>query len=541
MHHIPCGYLLLNEQGEILETNEYFLELINYPMEQVVGQFIDQYLSSASKIIFHSLFLMQIIHGGKMEEIYLTLKVKDMEDIPIQLNGKLDIKEGKTYIECVLVTITKRNRYEQELQSVRDELEDAYLVKNEVLAEENRLRELFETILYSIHEGIIVTDKQGKITIMNELAQRYTGWDAKEALGKPFGEVFHTIDIQSRVECEPIIGNELIAKRGHDYIQDVILLAKDGRERYIQGTAAYITQNEHLIGAVTTFRDTTKEYFQENVIDSFLNINMDILCVFDMNMKIHKVNRKFQEILGYEEEELLGKQLAEFVQDSDLNQIKEEFDKMLNFHEVCEFISEFRCKNGSYRIFEWRIQLSMGQYIFASARDVTIKTIENEVLIEKAMRDQLTGLYNRHYLDRMIFEEMTQSDIFNLNLTMAIMDLDLFKLVNDTWGHPVGDDQLKTAAQIAARSVRSTDWLIRFGGEEFVIILPKTSLEEAVKVLENVRLNYENNNHPVTGKQTLSIGAAQKKYNETFQEWYERADEALYSAKMEGRNRVVIR
>jgi diguanylate cyclase (GGDEF)-like protein/PAS domain S-box-containing protein len=500
---------------------------------------MDQFLSAASKIIFHSLFLMQIFTAEQMEEIYLTFKTKERVDIPVQLNGKLIVQDEVRYIECVFVQITKRNRYEQELQLVRDELEEAYRLKNQVLAEENRLRKLFETTLFSIHEGIIVTDYIGNIKIMNKLAEKYTGWTSNEAIGKPFADVFRTLDIQTMEQCYPIIGKELIAKKGHDYIKNVILVSKNGRERYIEGTAAYISQDERVTGAVTTFRDITKEYLQESVIDSFLNINMEILCVYDMDTKVHKVNRRFWEILGYKEEEILGRKFAEFIHEEDVAVTEASIEKMKKLHEIQEFICRIRCKDSSYKYFEWRIQLSMGEYIFASARDVTSKTLENELLIDKAMRDQLTGLYNRHYLDYMIFDEMKKNDDSDEKLSMAIMDLDRFKLVNDTWGHPAGDDLLRTVSQIAANNLRKSDWLIRFGGEEFVVIMPQTSLEESVVALEKVRGAFEENNHPITGKQTLSIGVAQKQVNETFSEWYERADKALYTAKSEGRNRVI--
>ncbi len=539
IHKIPCGYVRLDDQGRILEANEYLIALLNYEEAEIKNQFMDHFLSSASKIIFHSLFLMQIFTDGQMEEIYLTLKSKNKDDVPIQLNGTLSVQDGVTCIECIFVQITKRNRYEQELQSVRDELEEAYVVKNKILSEENRLRKLFETTLLSIHEGIIVTDYLGRVTIMNKLAEKYTGWNDEDAQRKQLSKVFHIVDLQSGNDCLPIIENELMKSNGHYYIRDVILKSKDKRERYIEGTAANIEQNGQILGMVMSFRDITKEHFQESVIDSFLNMNMDILCVYDMDMKIHKMNRRFVEILGYDNEELLGREFTEFIHEEDIYLLKDALCKILNYNEVQEFTSRIYCKNGSIKYFELRIQQSMGEYIFASARDVTLKTKEKELLVNKAMKDQLTGLFNRHYLDRMIYDEMKESNELGRPLCMAIIDLDKFKLVNDTWGHPVGDDQLRTTAQIACQSLRTNDWLIRFGGEEFVVVLPNTNLEEAFKVLDKLRVAYEMNDHPVTGKQTLSIGVACLCENETFQNWYERVDEALYLAKTSGRNRVM--
>ena len=98
--------------------------------------------------------------------------------------------ERERFIECVFVRTLKRCSYERELQTAKKELETAYQEKEKMLDEENRLRKLFETTLYSIHEGIIVTDRNGLITGMNKLAERYTGWSSPEAVGRPFSYNF---------------------------------------------------------------------------------------------------------------------------------------------------------------------------------------------------------------------------------------------------------------------------------------------------------------------------------------------------------------
>ena len=164
--------------------------------------------------------------------------------------------------------------------------------------------------------------------------------------------------------------------------------------------------------------------------------------------------------------------------------------------------------------------------------------MEQKLLREIAIRDELTGQYNRHYFDMIIDDEMEKSDRYGAPLSMIILDLDYFKRVNDTWGHPVGDEQLKLTARIMENAKRDSDVLIRFGGEEFVILLPQTTREGAATAAEKIRAVLEESHHPVTGRQTASFGVAERMKSESFRHWYRRLDEALYRAKEGGRNQV---
>lgn len=120
------------------------------------------------------------------------------------------------------------------------------------------------------------------------------------------------------------------------------------------------------------------------------------------------------------------------------------------------------------------------------------------------------------------------------------MDIDHFKKVNDTWGHSTGDDLLRQIAGIAAKKLRDTDILIRYGGEEFLIVTPQTSNEGARVVAEKIRSAIEEFHHPVAGTKTASFGVSERMSGESFDHWYHRVDEALYLAKNEGRNRVIV-
>jgi diguanylate cyclase (GGDEF)-like protein/hemerythrin-like metal-binding protein len=177
--------------------------------------------------------------------------------------------------------------------------------------------------------------------------------------------------------------------------------------------------------------------------------------------------------------------------------------------------------------------------ILISLFDITVQKQAEETLRKLAIKDELTGLYNRHFLEAMIDEQMERSIRYNYPISIAILDLDYFKRINDNWGHPVGDMILKITADITSNNIRKSDFLIRLGGEEFLLIFPHTNLKVAVMIAEKIRKEIEAYTNPVVGKYTVSLGVTQRINTESFHTMYERADAAMYRAKNEGRNRVV--
>jgi len=164
--------------------------------------------------------------------------------------------------------------------------------------------------------------------------------------------------------------------------------------------------------------------------------------------------------------------------------------------------------------------------------------------VSMATTDQLTGLYNRHYLDAHLQNMVAQSLSNGKPLAALMMDMDHFKSVNDTYGHNVGDEVLKQLADVIIASVRSSDLAARYGGEEFVVLLPETDFGAAYELAERIRRNIETNAFQVTHEigtlyKTTSIGVASfNVQGDTGEELLKRADEGLYAAKEGGRNLV---
>jgi len=163
--------------------------------------------------------------------------------------------------------------------------------------------------------------------------------------------------------------------------------------------------------------------------------------------------------------------------------------------------------------------------------------------MEMAVVDPLTGLNNRRYLQTHLAALMEQTAQKGRALSAMILDIDHFKRVNDTHGHDVGDEILKGFAARVRRVVRGADLLCRFGGEEFVIVMPETELSVSKRVAERVRASVAAAPFPIRGGAdalgvTVSIGVAESHGGEPCEALFKRADQALYLSKSSGRNRV---
>ncbi|MCG8619825.1 MAG: GGDEF domain-containing protein, partial [Desulfobacterales bacterium] len=166
---------------------------------------------------------------------------------------------------------------------------------------------------------------------------------------------------------------------------------------------------------------------------------------------------------------------------------------------------------------------------------------------KEAITDEMTGLFNRRYLLETLGREIRRAQTDQNPLSLLILDVDNFKQFNDTFGHPEGDKVLKALAEVLFQQVREKDSPCRYGGEEFVVVLPHTGRSAALGVAERIRESFAAHvfqpDADGTGSQnitvTVSIGLAELRVGENGQEFIRRADKALYSAKTQGKNRVV--
>ncbi|MDA8098903.1 MAG: diguanylate cyclase [Nitrospiraceae bacterium] len=161
-------------------------------------------------------------------------------------------------------------------------------------------------------------------------------------------------------------------------------------------------------------------------------------------------------------------------------------------------------------------------------------------LHEAASVDSLTGALNRKKIDEILRSEVERSQRYNGPLSLILFDLDHFKSINDTHGHLSGDDILRTLTGVIKDNIRRTDYLGRWGGEEFLLLTPGTTLEQAAELADKLRKRIEAFRFPVVGSVTVSCGVAAFRDNDTGNDLIKRADDALYRAKDRGRNLVEV-
>ncbi len=189
-------------------------------------------------------------------------------------------------------------------------------------------------------------------------------------------------------------------------------------------------------------------------------------------------------------------------------------------------------------IMYWNTEIIKANKLLKQAqKDIEEKNKELEKL---AITDKLTDLYNRRKLEELIQNEIHRCERFGRSFGLAIIDIDHFKKVNDTYGHQIGDKVLIEIANILKSYLRRTDFVGRFGGEEFIIICPESDIQGVTNLMENFRSRIANHNFAEIRNKTASFGVTVLKEGDTMDSLIKRADSALYEAKNNGRNKVSV-
>jgi len=271
----------------------------------------------------------------------------------------------------------------------------------------------------------------------------------------------------------------------------------------------------------------------------FFDLSRDMLCTANMDGYFVELNDAWTQNLGYTLEELRATPFLERVHPEDRERTEAEAAALFRGGETLSFENRYRAKDGSWHWLRWSSQLSPDEsMIYGRAADVTqLKLIEaeREKLLGEvqslARQDALTGLPNRRFLQELMPREMARARRNESPLCLAVIDIDHFKSYNDTHGHLAGDEVLRACAREWDGVLRGEDTLVRFGGEEFLVLLPDTEPEQAAEIVDRLR-------QQTPMEQTCSAGLALWDFAESIDDLLRRADEALYLAKASGRDQL---
>lgn len=283
-------------------------------------------------------------------------------------------------------------------------------------------------------------------------------------------------------------------------------------------------------------------------INSILNEQDNIVILSD-KVSIEFANKQFFQFLGYKDLESFNLEYQciceKFIQENGFFHMGDVPDGEYWAEVIMQLprakrIVKLYSYDMSVHVFSVNItRYEKNQYIinFADISDTILNQIELE---KKVQHDKLTGAFNREYFEKNYKGFLERCSKENSYLAIAMFDLDRFKNVNDNYGHDVGDEVLMYFVDTINKYSRDEDILIRWGGEEFILILKVQSSLDLEKALEHLRKVIELAKFPVIGKQTCSIGGSLYRDNETIDKTIKRADDAVYKAKELGRNRIVV-
>ncbi len=390
----------------------------------------------------------------------------------------------------------------------------------------------------------------GTLTFVNEAYCRYFGHSSEEMLATSFIPMVPKEDwdyvMTQMAACN---ADQPVNTYQHRVIRP------DGAVRWVQWTdRAIIDEDNALIELQSVGRDVTEQRQAEQTLrDSetryrrIIETAQEGIWQIDADNRTTFVNARMAEMLGYTVEEMMGKSLFEFMDDAWRKAaMRHADDRLPDRAEQHDF--KFRRKDGGElwaMISANSILDEQGGYAGALAMvaDITDRKRMEETLRRLATQDSLTGLFNRRYFFVVAKREFQRSQRYGHPLALLLLDIDYFKRINDGYGHRAGDQVLRTVAGIMRVSLRQVDIPCRYGGEEFVMLLPETPLDTAMAVAQRLGATLAatpvpTEKGPVTVTVSIGVAALINGENLTLDLLLERADQAMYAAKQAGRNRV---
>ncbi len=464
--------ILLDEEGKIVAVNRAAQGLSGYRKDELNGRPVDLFFPG--KDFYHTL-LAKSLNKDNTRNWELTLKTETGEDIPVLFSSSVIIKKGFIAgIVCIIKDITERKKVEDALKKSQQKF--ASLYKNLKESEQK-----FKTITEGSADAIFISDQQGNYVYVNPAATEMLGYSLNEMTHMNIKDISQPGQIEEdNKKFQRILKKEkifeelhLVRKDGSFFLADLhALLLPNG---FIYGSCRDITERKKLEEAL---------YRSQQEFVSLFQSNPEATLYTDQKGNILNINTRFTERFGYTLEEIKGKNIdAGLIQPPEkINEAQELTKKGLN-KEYFGVETIRKKKDGTL----FPVYISSSPVIIKGKQKGVIGTYYDiterkkiEKQLEKLTRtDSLTGCYNRRYCLELLDRQMKLSRRSQSHILLAFLDIDKFKTINDTFGHDEGDRVLKEAVGLFKSTLREVDIICRMGGDEFLLIFPDSSLQEA--------------------------------------------------------------
>ncbi len=406
--------------------------------------------------------------------------------------------------------------------------------------------ELLKAISDNTYNSILITESNlelpgPKVVYVNEAFIDNTGYTLEDLKDK-------TPRVLQGEETDRKLLDELKAKciKGEFFSGTTINYRKDGTKYYVQWNISPIKNKQNEITHyVSIQRNITKELETITTLQKIIDLQQNIVVVTD-GLRLTYVNESFKNFFNVES-------IEEFLEQDDcicsrFNEVEGFYYKKTADENWIENLQKLPSESRIVTMLDRKF-LPHGFFVsindfgdnkdIITFTDITESIGEKESLKHKAYHDNLSGAYNREFLN-VHFEKYKKSvQKEHLKMGLIMFDIDHFKQVNDTYGHNVGDEVIKKIVTVAKDTIRSNDYLIRWGGEEFIVLTKVKTIKQLKTIAEHIRTAIENDNFAPVPKVTSSFGITLGDLNDTLGSTVQKADDALYIAKEQGRNQVI--
>ena len=523
------GYIVDNSSSEvyIFYADTFKFSYINKEAEKNIGYTLQEMknmipidIKSDYNLQSFKKLIKPLFEGTKESLVFDTIhQRKDGSSYNVEIRIKLMPVFGKEQFVVFAHNISERKKAELELQESEEQ---------------------FRAISETSSMGIFIY--QENIVYVNHALEDISEYSSEELLSmKPWEYV-------QKEYIEKIKNISIRRLSGEKFAQeynDIKIFTKSGKSkiaRVLTKTIKYKGDYAGL-GTVIDITDIIETKQQLKLLAQAIEQMDEMVRITDKDGIISYVNEALVAHAGYKQVELINKKIGMFKSGMhDKYFYKNLWDTILSgktFRDV--FINRKKDKNLFYE--EQTITPIMNdknqvQYFVATGHDITERVQMEEELHKLATIDSLTSIYNRHKISEELDIEIARDNRYDGVFSLIMFDIDNFKLVNDSYGHDVGDNVLKELSDIVSRLIRESDRFGRWGGEEFMIISPNIEKEKVLLFAKKIKDVISNHIFMDVEQVTVSIGVTSFKQGDTKESILKRVDELLYKSKDDGRNRV---
>ncbi|GGY60575.1 sensor domain-containing diguanylate cyclase [Marinobacter zhanjiangensis] len=423
-----------------------------------------------------------------------------------------------------------------------------------------RLSQFQQSVIDNANIWINVLDPQGRVLIWNRAAEEISGFSSDVATGSD--SIWEKLypDPDYRAWVLERVSRILSGQEEVEGLETTIATRHNGERAIAWHSRSFLDSAGRVAGSIAIGMDVTESRAAESALkarERQLSTIMDNLpgmayrCLYDDYWTMKFISSGCRELTGYQPEDLVDNRRlpwSDLVFADDAANVTAAVEDAIGSAEP--FSVEYRLHRADGQIiWVWErgrgVEDGGGMVLEGIILDVTERKELEARLSEMAAIDPLTGQFNRRETERILQEEVARAERYHRKLAVLWVDLDHFKNVNDTWGHAVGDEVLRSISLRLAESVRTVDTLGRFGGEEFIVVLPEMSVDEAWEVAERLRGRIADEPVRVSFGMaldlTISIGVAvYPDHADSADTLCNLADKAMYQAKEQGRNRTIV-